>query len=542
MHREAVSVPQDPDSEKVVIAACMKDQANAALFVEDDFYSGRHRAIFRALNELIEKKIPVEPLAIHKQTEASNQEVAISDIIQIYDEYPFIADLSHYVRHIKNHSKRRRLQVGLEKFQKRIVDLSVEDSALDHDLAELVAIQRNGDHSKKNIKLPLLTDYAALDLKTEWAVENLIVAGLINALIGKSGLGKTSLMMQVASCVTEGENFLGLETKKMPVTYLDFENPLATLCDRARIYRRGEVRIWDLSNPVPPPRLDSKEWVSLKELPPGMLIIDTFRSSHSVKYTGTDERMVMLFQRLKELRGLGFTIVLLIHTTKADDATYKGPSDIPEQVDHIIALERVREIGSDKTDDDDSRVDLPLRLGFRMKTRFKPVPPIFLKFDPERGFYRAESPEDLALPIIGRILEDYCDEKGAFPNQTLFFEKVKESLQINPRQFRGLLEKGEGQFWKVERGCRNACIYHPCSKKLVFQGNKESAANQDKETSGFFSFSSPSKQTEKDGENQFFSFSTLSMRGEELKDSNQTDSDGLGYASEEDSEKEVPFT
>ena len=339
----------------------------------------------------------------------------------------------------------------------------------------------------------------------------MIVENYINALVGRTGLGKTTLMMQIGGCVSMGQDFLGLPTK-IAGLYFDYENPKETVCDRSRILPTGQVRIWDLSLPLPPPMLDSKRWDIVRNLEPGMLIIDTFRSSHSLKYTGVDERMVSLFSKLKDLRKLGFTIVLLIHTTKANDAIFKGPGDIPEQCDHIISLDRVREIGSDRIDDDDSRVDLPLRLGFRMKTRFQPTPPIYLKFDPKRGFFRAESPEDLALPELGRILEDYCAEKGEFPNQTVFFERVKASLQIKPRQFRSLLKKGNGKFWNAEKGPRNAWIYSPRSKDSVLQGNGESGARNESETTEFFSFTEPSKQTEKQDESQFFKKSTLSIR------------------------------
>lgn len=495
------------ETELAIIASYLRNPEDLpeimAALNPDDFVFPITRDLFFASKILYERQIPVNHLSLSAHLNLKEEKIPLSKIIEIEDMF-FDGNFNYCVQKVKELSQRRQVQAILEFAKDPSIDLSNIFQKLDE------VRGKSNDIGTSKIKLPFLSDYAKLDIKTEWAVENLIVANQINAIIGKFGLGKTTLVHQLGSCVSLREPFLELETMAMPVIILDYENSLPTICDRGRLFKNGRVRIWDLSNPVSPPMLDSKRWAILKNFEPCMLIFDTFRSSHKLKYTGTDEGMVSLFGRLKELRGLGFTIILLIHTTKANDATYKGPSDIPEQVDHIISLDRVQEIGSDRIDEDDTRVDLPLRLGFRMKTRFKPTPPIYLKFDPMKGFSRAENPEDLALPELSRILEDYCADKGNFPNQTAFLEAVKISLQIKPRQFRRMLERGNGKFWETKKGPRNAWIYSPASKDSVLHKTEQSKDSQDKEKTKFFSFTEPSKQIEKQDEIQFFKKHTLS--------------------------------
>jgi hypothetical protein len=55
-------------------------------------------------------------------------------------------------------------------------------------------------------------------------VEDLIMEGTVNLLIGDSGLGKTPLLEQLAICVATGTPFLGLDTQQGKVLFCDAES------------------------------------------------------------------------------------------------------------------------------------------------------------------------------------------------------------------------------------------------------------------------------------------------------------------------------
>jgi hypothetical protein len=260
--------------------------------------------------------------------------------------------------------------------------------------------------------------------------------------------------------VARGESFCGLQTQRTPTYYVDYENSLSLISDRARIIGPSEMKLWHLSNSIPPPRLDDDDWILFKELFPGLLIFDTLRSSQLLDENSSKD-MALIMGRLKELRELGFTIILLHYTQKADARTYKESSAILDLCDVALGLERVREVGSDTVVEDDDDSDLPLRLGTREKTRYEPFH-IYLKFNPTSGFAPTSSPEEGLLQQIHRLLIDYHRENGE-PTQRKFVEVVREELNISKGRTLSLIKKGEGQFWRSLRmqKAKNSLVFCP---------------------------------------------------------------------------------
>ena len=185
----------------------------------------------------------------------------------------------------------------------------------------------------------------SLDIQVEWVVDRLIPKESITLVFGKGGIGKTWLTLDTARCIGSGLPFLGLATIKTPVIFVDFENPLAVLNTRTQKLGDGEnVYFWRASNEkVRPPKLDSKEdWELYKTLPKGsVLIFDTLRASHGKDENASND-MQLIMGRLKELRDMGFTIILLHHTAKNSDKAAKGSTAIVDLADHILGLTLVR--------------------------------------------------------------------------------------------------------------------------------------------------------------------------------------------------------
>lgn len=77
-------------------------------------------------------------------------------------------------------------------------------------------------------------DIMALNIPIEWAVGGVIAKNAVNLFYARGGMGKSTLSAQIAAAVAEGTQFLGIETTKMPVIYIDFENSLAVLSERLK--------------------------------------------------------------------------------------------------------------------------------------------------------------------------------------------------------------------------------------------------------------------------------------------------------------------
>ncbi len=289
----------------------------------------------------------------------------------------------------------------------------------------------------------------SLDIIVEWVVDRLIPKESITLLFGKGGIGKTWLMMDMARSIGSGLPFIGLSTIKTQVVFIDFENPLAVL--NARTQKLGDaegVHFWRANNEqIKAPRLDSPEWELYKSLPEGsVLIFDTLRASHGKDENASND-MGLIMGRLKELRDIGFTIVLLHHTAKNSDKAAKGSTAIVDLSDHILGMTLVRkkQDGQDVVvDEDDSEEDVLYRFGVREKTRFEPYH-VYLTLNPDRGFDLAPDPQEDTLKAMHLILLEH----GTI-TKTAFKDSCK-SLGLGEKKLRKMIEIGQGRYWDIEK-------------------------------------------------------------------------------------------
>lgn len=307
------------------------------------------------------------------------------------------------------------------------------------------------------------SDLQVLECSIEWIVDRLIPKQSIILLHGRGGIGKTWLSLNLGDSVSKGTPFMGLATQKLPVVFVDFENSLPVLVERVRKIGIEDVLFWHNSEEVlKPPRLDRKDWELYKALPPGsLLIFDTLRASQG-KDENDSRDMAFIISRLKELRDMGFTILLLHHTPKSNDKIYKGSTAILDLTDHVLSLHKVKKTNIEsEIDEDEDDTNFFYRLGTKDKTRYEPFH-IFIAFDPNKGFIKAEDPDEEVLQVIHEILQ----EKGTL-NQSQVFDVVKEELDIKRKEkLISLLRKGEGKYWASHKEKR-AVYYEPLGPVLL---------------------------------------------------------------------------
>lgn len=306
-----------------------------------------------------------------------------------------------------------------------------------------------GGHVDTSINTPFSylkrgADLRTLDIKIKWCVDKLLPKESITLLHGKGGIGKTWLCLILADCISRGLPFMGLDTENLSVIFVDFENSLPVLVDRVRKIGIDDVLFWHNADlELKPPKIDREDWEQYKALPPGsLLIFDTLRASQGLDENDS-QKMAFVMSRLKELRDMGFTILLLHHTPKGNDRTYKGSTAILDLADHVLSLHKVKKgnpEGGEVDDEDDT--DCLYRLGTKDKTRYEPFH-VFMAFDKEKGFVKAEDPSEDDLREIYNILKEHPRL-----NQKAIFESAKNELDIKSKgKVISLLKKGEGKYW-----------------------------------------------------------------------------------------------
>lgn len=294
-----------------------------------------------------------------------------------------------------------------------------------------------------------------MEITVEWLVDRIIPRESITLLFGKGGIGKTWLAMDMARAVGQGVPYLGLATVKTDVIFVDFENPLAVLNLRTQKLGDGNgVFFWRANNPIlKAPKLDKKEWEQYRQLPPGaLLIFDTLRASQDRDENKSDE-MGMVMGRLKELRDMGFTIILLHHTAKNSDRVAKGSTAIVDLADHILGLTLVRKRRDGQeivVEDEEGEEDLAYRFGVREKTRFEPYA-VYLTLNPDHGFELAPDPQEDTL----KRMEETLSRDGDML-KTAFLSICSREIGLPEKKIRRLFDIGQGRYWQLEKGLKNA--------------------------------------------------------------------------------------
>jgi len=288
-----------------------------------------------------------------------------------------------------------------------------------------------------------------LDIRVEYVVLKYLPAAGVTVFHGRGGIGKTQLVLQMGRDVAQTQKFFSIPTQTRPVVFIDYENPISVVVERARKFDIREVLFWHQGFDPRPPRLDSPEYQIFKRLPRGsLLIFDTLRASQAGDENASDQ-MGLVMGRLKEIRDAGFTVVALHHTPRASDRQSKGSTAITDLADHTLSLYRVRKGTFENIDDDnDPGPDALFRFGVGDKSRFEPAPPIFLKRSPAGEFVLADDPDKDRLDAIA----DHLKQTARPLTQTDIAEWAKAELEIAQKaKCVSLLNRGEGSLWKSHK-------------------------------------------------------------------------------------------
>lgn len=253
--------------------------------------------------------------------------------------------------------------------------------------------------------LPELPSVWETEATVEWVVDRMIPVGSVNLVSAESGTGKTWVAYALAGAVSQGQQFLGLPVKQMPVLYIDGENPLALVKDRLHhlaIPKTPDLYIWGGWAKDAPPRPSELVVKEFAQETGGLIIWDSLIEFHSgEESSATETRKYM--KEYRALANAGATIILLHHTGKSSSAKkYRGSSDIKAAVDTAYLLSKSSAIGgSDKL----RRLKMT-----NFKSRFAEGRDFALEFASGEGFRtdeqtKSESATDTA-GLLGLLSED----------------------------------------------------------------------------------------------------------------------------------------
>lgn len=197
-----------------------------------------------------------------------------------------------------------------------------------------------------------LQDYEIPE-KSYW-IEGLIPQGSVGVWTGKRGSFKTFLVMNACYGVATGKEFLELGTTKGSVIYLDKENGIPIIKERARMIKEGmKIENSDIAFICfSQLKIDKNTdlWAIdelIEKEKPSLLIIDTYRRAISFDENSAGDTSALFVDGLRPLveKHYPLSIVLIHHDRKGSGQgdemdEVRGSSDLVNYADFILKNER----------------------------------------------------------------------------------------------------------------------------------------------------------------------------------------------------------
>lgn len=206
---------------------------------------------------------------------------------------------------------------------------------------------------RKNLVYKTAKELLESDLPpVEFVVDSILAKGLV-VVSAKSKYGKSWLMLQLAIAVASGKKFLGFNTKKGNVLYIDLENSESVSRERLTIALEGEdppedlILINDYSTMNDTFIEDLSEYLE-EHKNTSLVIIDVFQRIKKQKRANQSdyEDIYQSFTPLKELTSkYNISLVLIMHDRKMNDPTdpfnnVLGSTAIMGASDQMIVLQK----------------------------------------------------------------------------------------------------------------------------------------------------------------------------------------------------------
>lgn len=212
------------------------------------------------------------------------------------------------------------------------------------------------------------------EIPTTYLIEDLIVEDTICMLSGESGIGKTWFYLELAVKLATGQLFLDkYKGQKYGTLIIDKENKMSMIKNRlAMLTREKDLNIHVTNNQE---IILSDDWINMiietcHRLNLRMVVFDSLRRVFVGNENNSDE-VNEIYKKLHKLREAGITVLLIHHHNKGENKSPRGSSDLVNQLDIHLALEK-------------NGTQLKLTIP---KTRWFPPAPVSIRIDTDTTSY-----------------------------------------------------------------------------------------------------------------------------------------------------------
>jgi hypothetical protein len=213
---------------------------------------------------------------------------------------------------------------------------------------------------KRELEVLTYTDLKKFKVNKNFVVENFIYPGSVTMIYAPPAQFKSLISTGLGFAIANGEEFMGLKTKKQPVLYLDGENSQGIMKERAEQIHKGlrlkknKFPLYFLQGGL---LMDSKKQINqlylaqieeiIKKNKIKVLFFDTLHRFCLYDENSSDDLNKLYTQVFKPLADdLNIAVVFLHHSTKSGG--YRGSGDFLGMVDVSYRVERKARTGEFK--------------------------------------------------------------------------------------------------------------------------------------------------------------------------------------------------
>jgi hypothetical protein len=335
--------------ERNLIGAVLLDNSRweqASKLTPDDFSLDSHRRIFAALTALADRDAPLSLVTLGDELDVAA--VGGQAYLAVLMDGVVIAPahVQHCAKRIRQAAGLRHIARVAEAIMQHASDPAASIPDIRARLAELLLTAGEyemGDSARIRTFEDIPDIFKADISDVSYVVPGLVPEGFLTLMAGEPGIGKSFLALRLAVSCAMGTRFLSRDCTRVPVLYLDRENPGAIVRQRVQSMADGPVpglKIWGgwLKDGVP--ALDDPRLLTIAKEPKPLIIVDSLIRFHDGEENSASE-MSKVLAKLRALANAGATVFVIHHRGKGEGAAdYRGSSDIGGGPDVVYTLTR----------------------------------------------------------------------------------------------------------------------------------------------------------------------------------------------------------
>jgi hypothetical protein len=273
--------PHDAAAERAVLGACLASadahRAAVELLSDDDWYSPAHAALWRLIRRVTDTGSAVDPITVNGALGSADPDtrrlVDANLIASLYGGIGNAFNVAHYAQLVADAGLRRRLFAAAQSIAQRAIEAEDAAEAAEWAVAE-VTLARNTQQTADPTDVDVRS-LIAERVTDEWVIPGLLAQGDRLILTASEGLGKSTLLRQLAVTAAAGIHpFTNHPIDPVRVLVVDCENGRKLSRDRYRpLVVQAQAQGCDVENRL---RIDIRpQGLNLLSAPDAALLLRT---------------------------------------------------------------------------------------------------------------------------------------------------------------------------------------------------------------------------------------------------------------------------